>query len=361
MPNRKSSLRFFKALPFLRLVAPVGLVALVASGALHAAMPAKSKTKEPVKIGFILATLQEERYLKDRKYFEAAAKAAGAEVLFASCNNNEQTQAAQVDSLLSQGVKTLVIQAVNGKTAAGFVKQAKADGVKVVAYDRLIEGAPLDAFITEDAVKVGRLQAEAAVKATGGKGNYVILMGQAGDPNAADRTRGITEVLKKYPGVKVVSQQSHAGWSPELALKTVENALTQNKNQVAAILANNSGMAQGAVRALTDQMMDGKIFLAGADADLASIRHLVSGKQSLEILIPIQEMAENAARVAVALARNEPFKFQNEVQNGSASGIKAVETPAYAVTQANLDEKIFKSGFHSREAVYGNPAPPAKP
>ena len=308
------------------------------------------------KVGFILATMQEERYLKDRKYFEEKVRALGGEPLFASCNNNEQTQAAQVDNLLSQGVKVLVIQAVNGGTAATFAKQAKTDHVKVVAYDRLIENADLDAFITEDAVKVGRIQGEAAVKATNGKGKYVILMGQAGDPNAADRTRGITEVLKKYPNIQVVSQQSHAGWSPELAMKTTENALTQNKNKIDAIIANNSGMARGAVRALTDQGLAGKIFVAGADADLPAIKDIVAGKQSLEVLIPIQEMAENAASVAMALANGKDFKFQELMANGPNFKVKAVETPAYGVTKENLDERIFRTGFHTREAVYGKQA-----
>src|SRR4051794_34425041 len=87
------------------------------------------------KIGFILSTMQEERYQRDKAVFEATIKKLGGEVVFASCNNNEQTQAAQVDNLLSQGVKALVIQPVNGDTAAGLVKQAKADGVPIVDYD----------------------------------------------------------------------------------------------------------------------------------------------------------------------------------------------------------------------------------
>src|SRR3954451_16895652 len=80
---------------------------------------------KPVKIGFILSTMQEERYQRDKKVFEETVKKLGGEVVFASCNNNEQTQAAKVDDLLSQGVKALVIQPVNGDTASGLVKQAK--------------------------------------------------------------------------------------------------------------------------------------------------------------------------------------------------------------------------------------------
>src|SRR3954451_21266745 len=162
--------------------------------ALCATLMSSAAYAKPVKIGFILSTMQEERYQRDKKVFEETAKKLGAEVVFASCNNSEQTQAAEVDNLLSQGIQALVIQPVNGDTASAFVKQAKSDGVAIVDYDRLIKGAPIDAYITEDSKTVGRLQAEAAVKATGGKGNFVILMGQAGHSVAAARTAGVMEV-----------------------------------------------------------------------------------------------------------------------------------------------------------------------
>src|SRR5689334_13512166 len=102
------------------------------------------------KIGFIVSTMQEERYPRDKSMFEATVKKLGGEVVFASCNNSEQTQAAQVDNLLSQGIKVLVLQPVNGDTSAGLVKQAKDDGVPVVDYDRLISNAPVDFWVTEN-------------------------------------------------------------------------------------------------------------------------------------------------------------------------------------------------------------------
>lgn len=306
------------------------------------------------KVGFILSTMQEERYQRDKKVFEETVKKLGGEVVFASCNNSEQTQAAQVDNLLSQGVKALVIQPVNGETAAGLVKQAKEDGVPVVGYDRLIRNAPIDYYITEDSEKVGQLQAEAAVAASGGKGNFVLLMGQAGHSVAEARTRGVMKVLAKYPNVKVVVKQYHHGWSPNLAMATVENALTKYKNDIQAVIANNSGMAHGAIQALSEQKLTGKVFVAGADADLASIKDIVAGKQQFEVFISITDMAERAARVAFALAAKEPLPIHDsEVENG-AGKIKTANTPVFAVTKKNLDKQIIATGFHTKKAVYGN-------
>jgi D-xylose transport system substrate-binding protein len=332
----------------------VVLFSLVLSQSVFAA------TKKP-RIGFILSTMQEERYQKDKRYFEAAVTKAGGEVLFASCNNNPQTQAAEVDNLLSKGIDVLVIQAVNGDTATPFVTQAKKDGVPVVAYDRMIKNADLDAYITENSVKLGELMAEAAVKATGAKGNYVILVGEAGHSVAEARTKGMLNILNKHPGIKVVSKQYHAGWSPNLAMQTIENVLTQNKNDIQAILANNSGMAHGALQALEEQKLTGKVFLAGADADLANIKAMVAGKQQYEVAVPIEEMAGKAAMAAMALAEKKEFKSDSTVENGFKKDgklvqIKTLNAPVVGIAPSDIESKIVKTGFHSRDAVFGKVA-----
>ena len=98
------------------------------------------------------------------------------------------------------------------------------------------------------------LQAEAAIAATGGKGNYVLLAGQAGHSVATEITRGYEDTLAPYVArgdIEIVMKQNHSAWSPEQALKTVEDALTRTGGHIDAILANNSGMARGAVQAIT--------------------------------------------------------------------------------------------------------------
>jgi D-xylose transport system substrate-binding protein len=307
---------------------------------------------ENVKIGFVLSTLQEERYQKDQKYFNEEAKKLGFTPVVVSADNNPQTQTAKVENLLSQGVKALVIQPVNSDAAANLVKIAHEEKVPVVAYDRMINNAPVDFYVTQDSFQVGVLQAEAAVKATKGKGNYVILMGQAGHSVANEITRGVESILKKYPEIKVVVKRNHEGWSQSLAMATVENALTQNKNKIDAVLANNSGMAQGAVKALGEQSLDGKVFVAGADADLAAIKNIVAGKQQFEVLKDLAPLAQAAAQSAFKLAKGEKPVATNMVKSGSYS-VPSVATPTYAITKDNLEERIFKSGFHTKASVMG--------
>src|SRR5690606_25345687 len=150
----------------------------------------------------------------------------------------------------------------------------------------------------------------------GGKGNFVLLMGEAGHSVAEEITRGVDSILAKYPDVKIVVRQNHPGWSTALALATVENALTRYKNKIDAVLANNDGMALGAIQALEEQKLAGKVFGAGADADLAAVQNLVRGKQSMTVLKGIRPLAEAAVKTALTLAKGEKVQGDTRMFNG---------------------------------------------
>jgi len=313
-----------------------------------------SDSKNPLKIGFILDNMNEERYAKDKKYFEDKAKSLGADVMFASANSDVAAQNNKVENMLSAGVKVIVVQPVDSNAASSLVQTSHKEHVPVIAYDRIIYGAPVDLYVTQNSFQVGVLQAEAAAKAAKGKGNFVILSGAEGHSVAEAITAGNISVLKKYPDIKVVVHQYHPGWSTELALKTTENALTRYNNKIAAVLANNSGMAHGAVQAVAEQGLTGKIFIAGADADLAAIKDIVAGKQQFEVLKDIKPLAEAAAQAAVLLAQGKPVSFDTTMENKSGSSIKVVNTPVYPIEKDNIEQRIIQSGFHDRSEVYGD-------
>lgn len=308
-------------------------------------------TKRP-KIGFVLATMNEERYAKDRDYFFEQAKALGADVEFAACDDKVDIQTSKVETLLSKQITALVLQPVNSETAGSVVALAKRDNVPVIAYDRIIRNADIDLYVTQDSFRVGVLQAEEAVKVTKEKGNYILLMGEAGHSVADEITRGAVSVLEKYPQVKIVVRQNHPGWSTALALSTVENALTRHRNKIDAILANNDGMALGAIQALEEQKLAGKVFVAGADADLTAIKDIIRGRQTLTVLKGIRPLAEAAVRAAIALSKKESLQSDSTVFNGKKE-VPVVNTPVTRVVKNNIQEAIIDSGFHSKEAVYG--------
>lgn len=330
------------------------IISILLSVSAVAILSSCKKSENQLKIGFILDNMNEERYAKDKKFFEEKAKSLGAEVIFASANSDSAAQMNKVENMLALGVKAIVMQPVDSNASASMVELAHKEKIPVIAYDRIINKAPIDLYVTQDSTLVGVLQAEAAIQATGGKGNYLILSGQEGHSVAEAITKGVKSVLEKHPEIKIVGHQYHSGWDAQLALKTTENTLTRMNNKVDAILANNSGMAHGAVQAVAEQKLTGKVFIAGADADLSAIKDMVQGKQQFEVLKDIKPLAEKAAEAAVALAQGKSIFADQTMDNQSGAPIRVMNTPVYPITMENMDEKIFKTGFHDRAAVFGD-------
>ncbi|WP_217356211.1 sugar ABC transporter substrate-binding protein [Ruegeria arenilitoris] len=319
-----------------------------------------------VKIGFLLKTMQEERYKRDRAAFTAKAEELGAEVIFDSANNDELTQLAKFENMLAKGADVIVLQPVNTGTAGSMVSMANSEGVRVVGYDSMLVDGPLDAMVMQDSWAVGRLQGEAMVEWLQDKngevsGKIALIQGQPGDSNAIAMSSGVLEIVEANPGLELVTNQAHEGWSSEKAMATAENTLTSNSNGIDAFIANNSGMARGVIAALEAQGLasSDKVFVAGSDADLANIQYVAQGKQAVEIWKQIDPLAETAAEVAVALAKApetapaDLVEVDKVINNGFAD-VPTIVTPITLVTQDNIDDTIIAGGFYSKEEVYGN-------
>jgi len=311
-----------------------------------------------VKIGFILKTMQEERYQRDKAAFIAKAEEMGAEVYFDSANNDEQTQLAKFENMLAKGCQVIVLQPVNTGTAGNMVRMANDEGVKVVGYDSMLVNGPLDYMVMQDSWAVGNLQGEAMVewlKAKKGavEGKVALIMGQPGDSNAAAMSSGALKIIEENPGLELVVQQSHEGWSPDKAMATAENALTKFANKIDAFICNNSGMARGVVAALDAQGLADteKVFVAGSDADLVNIQYVAQGKQTVEIWKKIKPLAETSAEVAVKLANGEDVKADMEIDNGFTK-VPTVVTSVVLITKDNIDSTIIAEGFYTKEQVY---------
>ena len=333
------------------------LVTLVVSGLLVMALAGPAAAK--IKVGFILKTMQEERYQRDKAAFIHKADSMGANVYFDSANNDEQTQLMKFENLLAKGCQTIVLQPVNTGTAGAMVKAANEEGVKVIGYDSMLVNGPLDYMVMQDSWAVGKLQGEALLKwlkAKKGKaeGKVALIMGQPGDSNAEAMSSGALEIIKNSPGLELVTKQSHEGWSPDKAMATAENVLTKYNNNVDAFICNNSGMARGIISALDAQGLAdvNKVFVAGSDADLVNIQYVAQGKQTVEIWKKIDPLAETAAEIAVKVAKGESIKPDMSVNNGFTD-VPTVVTPVVPVTKDNIDATIIAEGFYTRKQVYG--------
>lgn len=312
------------------------------------------KKSPSIKIGLSMDTLQTERWQRDRDYIVAKAKELGAEVLVQVANSNDSLQNSQAENLLTQGVQALIVVPHNGKSAATIVESAKKAGVPVLAYDRLIMDSDLDFFVSIDAVRVGELQAEYLVKRVP-KGNYVLIEGAATDNNAHILRKGQMKVLEpliKKGDIKLVADQWAENWAPESALKIMENALTRNKNKVDAVLASNDGTAGGAIQALIEQKLGGRVPVTGQDADAAACQRIVNGTQAMTIYKSLTEEAYKAAEIAVKLARKEPITEKTVKVNNGKKDVDSLLLVPTVVDKANMKETVIKDGFHQHKDVY---------
>ncbi len=258
-----------------------------------------------ITVGVSWSNFQEERWKTDEAAIRSALEAAGATYISADAQSSSAKQLSDVESLIAQGADALIILAQDTAAIGPAVDAADAEGIPVVAYDRLIEDSRAF-YLTFDNVEVGRMQARAVfdVQPTG---NYVMIKGSPTDPNADFLRGGQQEVLQAAidsGAITIVDEAYTDGWLPANAQRNMEQILTANDNKVDAVVASNDGTAGGVVAALTAQGMEG-IAVSGQDGDHAALNRVALGTQTVSVWKDARELGRSAGEIAVALAGDE--------------------------------------------------------
>ncbi len=310
-----------------------------------------------IKIGFAMATVKEERWQRDRDAFKAHCEKLQVDCELTFADNKAEKQLSDVEQLLTKGIDVLVIAPHEATQAAQMVDMAKAKGVPVISYDRLINSDKLDLYISHQVPVIGRKIAEFAL-AKAPKGNYVMVYGGSTDNNAVIMKREQLAVLQSAidkGDIKIVADQFITDWKSEEALKFAENALTQNSDKIDAFVVSNDGMAGGVIAALEKKGLAGKIIVTGQDAEKAALQRIAEGKQSMTVYKPIIPLANAAVEAAIKLAKKEPLADAKPFMNDNLK--KEVPSLLLEVTVVdinNLMETVIKDGFASYEDVYAN-------
>ncbi|WP_368657819.1 sugar ABC transporter substrate-binding protein [Metabacillus halosaccharovorans] len=318
----------------------------------------KQVVDEPIKIGFAMDTLTEERWVKDRDHFKQSVEALGAEVEVMASHGDDALQIWQAETMISNGIDLLVIVPHNAESTAAIVEKAHSAGIKVLSYDRLVKNAEVEMYVSYDNERVGVLQAQAITKLVP-KGKYVYIGGAETDNNAHMFKKGVFEVLQPLidkGDITVVFDQWTKDWVPSNAKENMEIALNANHHDIDAVIAANDATAGAVIEVLEEQGLAGKIPVAGQDADLAAIQRIVEGKQTMTIYKPINELTELAAELAIKLAKDEEIGELGEivkVNNGKMEVPSILLSPT-VVNHSNVDETIIADGFHMKEDVYLN-------
>ncbi|MBI3748413.1 MAG: substrate-binding domain-containing protein [Chloroflexi bacterium] len=256
-------------------------------------------------VGVSWNNYQEERWAKwDEPAIKAALDAAGAKYISNDAKSSAETQATNVENLISQGAKVIIVLAQDGTAIKPSVAAAIAQGIPVIAYDRLIED-PKAFYITFDNVLVGQMQAEALLKVKD-SGNFVVIKGNKADANA-DFLRagmvkaGLPDVGQSTDKLKNVGETYTDNWDPKNAQTEMEQFLTANNNKIDIAFVENDGMAGGAIAALQAQGLAGKVPVSGQDGDAAALNRVALGTQTVDVWKDARLLGKTAGDVAAQL------------------------------------------------------------
>lgn len=311
-------------------------------------------------VGVAWATFQEERYgLRDLPGIEGALEAVGATLTDNDAANSNETQVSNVEALLAAGIDVLIMNSVDPEAILPAVQTAIDEGIPVIAYDRELE-LPEALFMTHDNVGVGRMIAE-AVTAAQPTGNYAIIKGQEGQTNPEFLRDGMEEVIAPLiaagditipDGAEVYTDE----WLPDNAQDNMETILTDNDNNIQAVLAQNDGMAGGAIAALTEQGLAGEVAVGGQDGDIAAINRVALGTQVVSVLKDAEVLGAAAGAAALALCDDPDISHvAGAVQTTSTGGLDtySILLDPLPITQDNLQDALDLGWLTEEELCQG--------
>jgi D-xylose transport system substrate-binding protein len=275
-------------------------------------------------------------------------------VEYANARGNVGTQQQQVDTMITMGVDVLVLSPVDYRALRSSVKQADDAGIPVLSYDRLAEG-PIAGFVSFDSDEVGRLQAEALLRAMDeppGKAQVVMMNGDPADPNAAEYEKGARKVLEGE--ARIAKTFDTPLWSPLNANRNMSGAIAAlGPGAIDGVYAANDALASGVISALKAENVKPLPPITGQDAELSAIQNIVEGEQTMTVYKPFGPETAAAAEMALALARGEPLGpyAGATVDTATTKDIPAVLLNPIPVTADNIRETVVKRGMYTIDEI----------
>jgi putative multiple sugar transport system substrate-binding protein len=333
-------------------------------------------------VGIVLPTKDEPRWVQDEARFKEALTAAGYDVEILFSQGDSAKEKANVVSLINKGVKVIILAPQDGDAASAAAEAARAAGVKVISYDRLIRDTDaVDFYVTFDSISVGAAQAQYLVNnATGSNNPLYLYAGAASDNNAFLFFEGAWNVLqpKIADGTFVIKNSSEAvalqdqstltrdeqskiigqittNWDFNTAKKLAETNLTAvtaaDKGNV-FILAPNDGTARAIADAFAADSDVTSYAVTGQDAEKASVQYIIDGKQSMTVFKDVRTLVDDAIKAAVTFLEGNTPEASNSYNNGKID-VPANPTVVITVTKDNVKSALIDSGYYPASDFIG--------
>lgn len=273
-------------------------------------------------------------------------------VLYQNADADAARQQQQFNSMISQGAKVIVIDPVDSTAAASLVKQAQAQGVKVIAYDRPIPDAKADFYVSFDNEAIGKSIADSLVKhlkdkgVKAGEGTGVLqINGSPTDAAAGLIKKGIHAGLDNS-GYPILAEYDTPEWAPPKAQQWASGQITRFDKNILGVVAANDGTAGGSIAAFKAGGFNPVPPITGNDATLAALQLIIAGDQYNTINKPSEIVAAAAANIAVQLVKGETPKAETTLFNTPSQLFVPV-----VVTQENLKAEIIDKKIATAEQL----------
>ncbi|MHC8299204.1 sugar ABC transporter substrate-binding protein [Pseudomonas sp. ZS1P83] len=298
--------------------ASLALSLMFASGAVLAEM----------KIGVSMSQFDDTwlTYLRESMDKKAKSYPDGVQLQFEDARSDVVKQLSQVENFISQKVDAIVVNPVDTAATKKITEAAVKAGIPLVYVNRRPDDLKLPkgvVTVASNDLEAGEMQMQYLADKMGGKGDIVILLGDLANNSTTNRTKGVKDVLAKYPNIKIEQEQTGT-WLRDKGMTLVNDWLTQGR-KFDAVIANNDEMAIGAAMALQQAGIDkGSVLIAGVDGTPDGLNAIKKGNMTVSVFQDAKGQADGSIDTAVKMAKNEPVE-------------QAVWVPYRLITPQNVD------------------------
>jgi D-xylose transport system substrate-binding protein len=312
-----------------------------------------SSCSDPVKVGLLMDHSEFGRWPKDKELLIENIELAGGEVFFKAAQGDSKKQYIQAQELIAEEIDVLILIATNMNDASKIVKNANDNGIKVIAYDRLVKNCNLDFYISFDHVNIGELQAKYTTTIRP-RGKYAIIGGSATDNNSFFLHLGQMNILQPLVSngdINIVFDEFASECKPEDGYLLMKKCLDKY-NDIDVVIAANDRLAGGVLRAIRESNIGREIAITGMDADVEACQRIVEGSQSMTVYKPIKTIARKTAEIAIKIAEGYKIPTGDLSLNNGYKQVPTILLPSIIVFKENLEQTVIADGYINKSDIY---------
>ncbi|WP_247237364.1 sugar ABC transporter substrate-binding protein [Telluribacter sp. SYSU D00476] len=267
--------------------------------------------QDKIVVGVSMLSMQNEFIVNVADEIEKKADEMGVELITVDAERSPLKQIEQVESFIAQDVDVIIMNPCEVEASSPAVTKALAAKVPIINVNSATSSSPT-AFVGSDDVESGRIAMEYIAKRLGGKGNVIMIHGYMGQAAQLQREQGAREVLKKYPGLKLIAHQS-GEWDRAKAMSLTENWIQSYGSNIQAVFAHNDEMGMGAVKALSDAGMKDKVVVVSVDAIPDALQAVQKGTLDATVFQNAEQQGSKAIETAIKIVKGQPYDAQTLV------------------------------------------------